>query len=144
MAALQERFVALGIADIDNHVLVPAIGYSTKLRIKRRPQFRDEIGQRIGKIFVLAASKPMASHHHPAAETIVVGIERHNDVALVRRQQSLQDDATLRVEIAGRLPPVDRFDARGDVGRWSGLRLYSLDADHFETSCWFQLMRTSL
>src|SRR6202171_1558020 len=116
MAPLQERFVALGIADIDAHGLVPVIGDVTKLRIQRRPQFSDHSGKRIAKIFVLAAPETVASHHDPAAEKLIVRIERCKRAALISRQQSLQDSAALRIELASRLLPVDGIDACG--GGW--------------------------
>ena len=89
---------------------------SRSRRIERRPQFRDQPGKRIRKVFVFAAPEPVASHHHPAAEMLVVRIERRQRAAFIRREQSLQDGAALRVEIACRLRPVDRVDTRGDVG----------------------------
>src|SRR6202011_2511231 len=63
--------------------------------------------------------EPVASHHHPAPELIVVRIKRRKRAALICREQSLQHGAALRIEIAARLRPVDRIDARGDVG-WRG------------------------
>ncbi len=109
--------MGLGIADIDSHGFVPAIGHAAKLRIQRRPQFRDQVLKRIGKIFVLAAPETVACHHDPAAEMPVVRIERRKRAALISRQQSLQHGAALRIELAGRLRPVDRIDARGGAGR---------------------------
>ena len=108
-----------GIADIDAHRLVPAIGDTVQPRIEGRAQLRDQIGQRIGKIFVFAAPKAVAAHHDAAAEVCVVGIERSERSAFIRRQQSLQDGAALRVEIGGYLRPVDGIDAGGDVGERS-------------------------
>src|ERR1700694_5125757 len=116
MAALQKCFVTRRIADIDAHGLVPAISHVTKLRIERRPQFRDQVRKRIRKIFVLAAPEPVTSHHHPAAEMLVVRIKRRKRAALIRQKQSLQDGTALRIEIAARLRPVDGIDARG--GGW--------------------------
>src|ERR1700694_3652013 len=114
MAALQECFVALRIANFDAHGFVPAIGYITKLRLEYWPQFRDHTGKRIGKIFVLATPESMAPHHHPAAEPTVVRIERRKRAALILREQSLQHRAALRIEIAACLRPVDGIDPRGD------------------------------
>src|SRR4029079_16534228 len=71
--------------------------------------------QRIGEIFVLATAKAVASHHDPAAEVLVVRIERGQRGAFLRRQQSLQDCAALRVEVGDSLRPVDGIDAGGDV-----------------------------
>src|SRR5665213_1068291 len=76
MATPEEGIVTLGIADIDAHRLVPAIGDLAQPPIQRRPQFRDQGRQRIGKILVLAAPETVSSHHDPAAKLAVVGIER--------------------------------------------------------------------
>ena len=116
MTTFQEPLVRNGIADINPHRLVPAIGDPVELRIKRRPQLRDQIGQRIGKILVFAAAKAVAAHHDPAAKVFVVGIERSDRAAFFRRQQAREDGAALRVEIGGRLRPVDGVDAGREVG----------------------------
>ena len=108
--------MGLGIADIDSHGFVPAIGDITKLRIQRGSQFRNQVRKRIGKIFVLAAPETVACHHDPAAEMPVVRIKRRKRAALISRQQSLQHGAALRIELASRLRPVDGIDARGDIG----------------------------
>src|ERR1700716_2567452 len=121
MAALEERFVPIGVADLDAHGFVPAIGHATKLRIERRPHFRDHLAQRRRQVFVLAAPEPVPSHHYPAAELAVVRIEYRKRAAFLYRKQSLQDRAALRVEIAACLHPVDRIDARGDVGGRGGM-----------------------
>ena len=103
--------MAIRVADVDPHRLVPAIGDGTKPCVKLGPQLRDQIGQRIGEIFVLAAAKAVAAHHDAAAEVLVVWIERHKRGAFVGRQQSLQDGAALGVEVGGGLRPVDGVDA---------------------------------
>jgi hypothetical protein len=77
---------------------------------------RDQVGQRIGEIFIFAASETMTPHHDLAAETLVVRIERGQRGAFVRRQQFLQDGAALCVKVGGRLRPVDGVDAGGDAG----------------------------
>jgi hypothetical protein len=58
----------------------------------------------------------VAAHHDPAAENGVVRIERRQRTALFVRQQSLQDRATLRIEIAFGLCPVNLSHARRDIG----------------------------
>ena len=100
VAALQESVVAFGIADVDAHRLVPAIGDAGKLRIQRRAQLRDQVRQRIGKILVLAAAKAVASHDDAAAEARVIGIER-GQRARIRCgvSNSFDHRAALRVEI---------------------------------------------
>ena len=109
------------IADIDAHRLVPAIGNAAQPRIQRRAQFRDQVGQRIGKIFVFAAPKTVTPHHDAAAEFAVVRIQRGDRPAFVGRQQPFQHGAALPVEIGGHLRPVDGIDAGGDVGGWAGV-----------------------
>ncbi len=108
--------MALRIADIDAHGLVPAIGRLLQPRIKRGPQLGYQVRQRIGKIFVLTAAEAVTPHHDAAAEMRIVGIERRERAAFVRREQALQHRATLRVEFAFRRGPVDRIDAGGDGG----------------------------
>ncbi len=86
MASLQECLVPVGIMDVDPHGLVPAIGDPGELRIQDGAQLRDQIGQRIGEVFVFAAAKAVAAHHDPAAKIPVVGIKRRDGAALVWRQ----------------------------------------------------------
>src|SRR5262249_23786757 len=61
MTALNEVRVFFRIADIDTHGVVPAIGNGNQMRVDGRPQCCNEAGQRITKIFVLAAPKPCRS-----------------------------------------------------------------------------------
>src|ERR1700733_8224822 len=58
----------------------------------------------------------MTSHHHPAAEMGVIGVESGECTALVGRKQSSQDSAALRVEIGGYLRPGHGLDAGGYAG----------------------------
>jgi VWFA-related protein len=53
---------------------------STELSAERR----DQVGQRIGEIFVFAAAKTVAAHHDLAAEILVARIERGQRGAFVR------------------------------------------------------------
>ena len=114
--------MVFGIADIDTHGFVPAIGEIAKPGIKRGPQHRDRVRQGIGKILILAAPKAVAPHHHPAAETAVIRIERGQPAALFGGEQSLEHRAALRVEIAGGVCPVDRIDARNQVEGKRGMK----------------------
>ena len=120
VATLQKRFMTLGVSDIDPHGFIPAIGSIAKLRIKRRPQLRDQFRKRIGEIFVFAAPKAVASHHHPAAEMSVVRIKCCERAAFVGREQPFQDSTALRIEVDACLRPIDGLDARGDVGTRCG------------------------
>ncbi len=60
-------------------------------RVERRAQFRDEVGQRIGEILVLAAPKAVAAHHDRGC-----GNARRRDRSVAsaahspRRQQALR------------------------------------------------------
>ena len=119
MTALQERRVRRGIADLDPHRLVPAVGGRRQPCIQRRPQLRDQIRQRIGEVFVFAAAKAVAAHHDPAAEPAVVGIERGDGVALVRRQQATENGGALPVEVGCNLVPIEPVDAGGNAGGWA-------------------------
>ena len=75
VAAFQERLVAIGIADVDPHRLVPAIGDGAEPRVERGPQLRDQVGQRIGEILVLAAAEAVTRPSRSAAEVLVIRIE---------------------------------------------------------------------
>jgi len=97
----------------------PAIGHVAKPGIERRSQFRDRLRKRIRKVFVFAAPEAVASHHDRAAEMCVIGIERGDRAAFVRREQTLQHAAALRVEIVRDTRPVDRIDAGGDARGWN-------------------------
>ncbi|MGY3360541.1 hypothetical protein ACVWZK_007204 [Bradyrhizobium sp. GM0.4] len=83
--------------------------------VERRAQLRDQIGQRIGEIFVFAAAKAVAAHDDTAAEVGVVGIERGDGAALLRREQALQDGGAVGVELAGDLRPVEGIDMGGSI-----------------------------
>ncbi|MGY4290995.1 hypothetical protein ACVWXO_010261 [Bradyrhizobium sp. LM2.7] len=103
------------IADVDPHRLIPAIGDALQVGIKRRPQLRDEIGERIGTVFVFAAAKTVAAHDDAAAEVRVVRIERSDGAAFIRREQAFQDCAALGVEFAGDLGPRKPVNAGGEI-----------------------------
>ncbi|MGY4230972.1 hypothetical protein ACVMIH_008333 [Bradyrhizobium sp. USDA 4503] len=120
MAALQERRMRRRISDIDPHRLVPTIGCRGQPRIERRPQLRDQVRQRIGEILVLAAAEAVTAHHDPAAELAVVGIQRGDGIAFLRRQQAVEDGASLPIEVGRDPVPVEPVDAGRDAGGWTG------------------------
>src|SRR5688572_11345272 len=68
MTTLDEVRVAVWITHGNAHGGVPAVGNGDEMRVEDRPEFRNEIGQGIAKVFVLAASEPMPCHDDAAAE----------------------------------------------------------------------------
>jgi hypothetical protein len=102
------------IADIDAHRRVPAIGDAAEPRVERGAQFRDQVRQRIAK-YLYSPRQNRGAPSDAAAEMRVVRIERCDRIAFVRREQSLEDGAALRVEVGGGYRPVDGIDAGGDV-----------------------------
>ena len=87
------------------------------MRVKRRSQPGDEVGQRVTEVLVLAAPETVPGHHHPAAEEIVARVERRQGAALGRRDQALDNCATVGVEVVGDSLPIDRRDAFGNLRR---------------------------
>jgi len=92
----------------------------------------DQIGSGIGKILVLAAPEPVPSHRHPAAETAVVRIGFRQRATFFRREQSLENRAALRIEIAAACA-VDRIDAPAMAGWRDGWMIF-LTFDFMATS----------
>src|SRR5438105_6972327 len=90
MTAFQECLVAIGIADIDAHRLVPVIGDIVEPPVERGPQPRDQIGKRIGEIFVFAAAKAVTSHDDQAAKVRIITIDGGKRTIRIARQQSTQ------------------------------------------------------
>lgn len=89
MAARDEVRVLVRVLDLDAHRRVPAIGDGDELWIERGTQPNDELGQGVGEVLVFAASETVSRHHHPAAEEVVVRIQRDQGVTLLRAEQSL-------------------------------------------------------
>ena len=86
-----------------------------QMPVERRAQLCDQIWQRIGKIFVLAATKAVAAHDDAAAEVRIVGVERGDGAALLGREQAFEDGAAMGVEFGGDLGPVEGVDVGGEV-----------------------------
>ena len=74
MAAREERFVLGGIAHRNAHRLVPPIRDWREAPIEAAAKRDDQLRQRIGEIFVLAAAKAMRAHHDARAEARVVRV----------------------------------------------------------------------
>src|SRR5579872_4741952 len=115
VTALQESFVPLRVADVDPHRLVPAVGDRSQPPVQRGTQGRDQARQRIGEILVFAAAKAVPAHDDAAAEMSLVGIERGERLAFLRREQAFEDRTALRVEVGFGLCPINRVDARVNI-----------------------------
>ena len=61
MATGPERLVLGGVADVDAHRRVPAVGERREPPIKAAAQPDDQVRQRVGEIFVLAPAEAMGS-----------------------------------------------------------------------------------
>lgn len=45
------------------------------------PELLDDVGQRVVKVFVIAAAKAVAGHDHVTAESLLRRIQAHQDCA---------------------------------------------------------------
>ena len=87
---------------------VPSVCHRSQPRIERLAQLRHRLRQRIGEVPVLATAVAMARHHHTTAEDLFPRIERHQGIALRRRQQPGNPGAAAGVELG--------LDVRPDQG----------------------------
>jgi len=69
----------------------PAIGHTMELRVQRRPQFRDQIGSGYRNICIRLRPNPWRPMTILLRKFLSSGIVRGKRLALVGRQQSLQD-----------------------------------------------------
>ena len=118
-AALRAEGRVLGrIPGRDAHRPVPAVGDRGEPRIEVAAQLADGVGQRLGEIFVLAPAKTVARHHDGRAEPRIVGIERGDRPARLRRQELWRDRRAIGVEVAFDSPPIEPIDrGRFESGR---------------------------
>ena len=108
------------IPHVEAQRLVPAVGDRREAGIERRAQAGDRLRQRIAEVLVLPAPEPVPSPSRPGCGTAPsVRVERGERVALLRREQPLEDRAAVRVELAGRrgsqsrAPRARRLPPRG-------------------------------
>src|SRR5215475_4153089 len=87
MTALNEVRVFFRIADSDTHGVVPAIGNGNQMRVDGRPHCCNEAGQRITKIFVLAAPEAVPLHYDTAAEDVVFHVQARQCLAFLRKER---------------------------------------------------------
>src|SRR5262245_25879784 len=75
MTSIEIRSESARIAGSVPERLVPAVRDFGEMRVERRPQALDDVGQGIGEIPVLALSEAMACHDDPTAKPLVDLIE---------------------------------------------------------------------
>jgi hypothetical protein len=88
VALLQERRVAVRVAAFDAHSCVPVIGNSREMRIKRRAQAADEVGQRVLEVPVLAFAEAVSRHVDVTSEVPFLRVEAGDLPALLRHRRS--------------------------------------------------------
>ena len=112
MAAGAERLVLGGVADVDAHRRVPAVGERREPPIEAATERDDQVRQRIGEIFVLAPAEAVARHHDARAEA---ARRPHRAPPSSRqssaRQQLRRDRAAVSVELALDRRPVEGVDS---------------------------------
>ena len=91
--------------------LLPAIGDRGERRIKRRSQFGDETGERIGVIFIFAAPEAVPAHHHAAAEAFLLAVTRGDADAFLGRQKHAGGGDAEAVELGADAVPIDPGEA---------------------------------
>jgi hypothetical protein len=84
VTSVEELLVPFGIAHVDFHGFIPAIGNDGKFGIECCPQMRDEARQRVSKILVLPFTETVPRHHHPASKLGIVRIRCRHFPALIR------------------------------------------------------------
>ena len=72
MTALEKFCMRVRIAHVNSHRCVPTIGHCRQRRIKSGSQIGNEIGKRVGKVFVLAAPEAVPCHVDAAAKPRVI------------------------------------------------------------------------
>lgn len=112
VTTIEKLTVLFRIAYVDTHRAIPAIRNRDQMRVNRRPQFGDTIGQRITEILVFAAPETMPRHHHTAAKTFILRIQMRDRPAFLARNQILKHRAALRIQILPDIRPISlHFDS---------------------------------
>src|SRR5450759_3222372 len=109
MAARNKVCVRLWIARVDAHRCIPMIGDRRETCVEGSPQFRDNIGQWIAKVFVLATSKAMSPHDDMAAKHFIFRVKLGQSLAFVRRDDTFEHRTPLLVEVLRDLHPIKRL-----------------------------------
>jgi hypothetical protein len=117
VASLEEFRMRLWIGDLDSHQAVPAIGNLCQSRIDGCSNLGNELGQWIVEVLIFASSETMSRHDDAASKEAVVWVERGQSLALIHRQDTLED----RVAVVVKLPrdpfPVERLNTAESGGR---------------------------
>src|SRR5882724_12240152 len=100
----------LWITDLVSHQGVPAIGDWRDLRIENCPQLRNNRGQGITEILVLAPSKAMSRHDDMASKDVILRVNLGQSMALVRREDAFEKCAPLSVKLPRDALPVEGLD----------------------------------
>src|SRR3569833_18631 len=87
--------------------LVPAVGDGRQVGIEGRAQLGNQVGERIGEVFVLATSEAVPAHDDTTAEDALFGVERRQRPALSRLQHALHYCAPLAVEVRSNTLPIN-------------------------------------
>src|SRR5579864_7929138 len=83
VAARQKRSVRSGIAGLEAHQLVPAVGNRREAAVKNRAQSLHDGRKRVAEIAVLAAPEAVTRHDHPASESVFEPVQLRNGPALL-------------------------------------------------------------
>ncbi len=123
VVALLEKFgVSVGVAPFDAHARIPIVGNACKIRVERRTQAADQVGQRIFEVAVLALAESVARHVNMASEVLFLRVEPGDLTAFVPRQQFFEHRAAVAVQFPRKRLPIILGDARfggPDSGRLS-------------------------
>ena len=85
------------------------------MRIDRRPEFAQKIGERIAEILVLSVPETMPLHNDSTAKDVVVQVKTGEGPALLRRKKLVHHGVALLIQISpDPLPvePIDTLDCR--------------------------------
>jgi hypothetical protein len=115
MASPKEISVPLGIVYVHAHRQVPTVGDGRKPGIDGSPKFRNDIGQRIAEVFVLAAPEPMTSHDDTASKKIIIRVQSGEGFTLVTREDPFEHRSPPMVKVFRDALPVECVDARDRI-----------------------------
>jgi hypothetical protein len=80
------------------------------MRIDRRPEFAQKIGERITEILVLSAPETMPLHNDSTAKDVIVRVKTGDGPALLRRKKLFHHGVALLIQISPDPLPVEPID----------------------------------
>ena len=101
-----EVCVRVGVAFMESQRYAPPVGDRRQVRVERRAEGSDLIGQRIREVFVFTASEAMPCHDDVAAKQTVVRVEPGYRRALARREEFRQERPTVGIQVLCDQRPV--------------------------------------